>query len=118
MKKVLVLTSIVSLFLLPVIALGVTDPFAQSSDPPPLPERVTTYGGVIGLMSTIGNWMFGILLALAVIFLVYAAFLFLTSQGDPGKTASARNIIIYAVVAIVVAILAKGIVLVAQTLVT
>ena len=61
--------------------------------------------------------MFGILLALAVIFLIYAAFIFLTSEGTPAKIESAKNIIIYAIVAIVLGVIAKGVVMVIQTLV-
>lgn len=104
MKKVLI-SSISAL--LPLTA------FAQT----PLPTVVTSYSGVIGVINTIGNWMFGILLALAVIFIVYAAFLYLTAAGDEKKIGQAKDIIIYAVVAIVVAVLAKGIILVAQSLV-
>lgn len=89
--------------------------FAQT--PPPVPTTITSYGGVINIINTIGNWMFGILLALAVVFLLYAAFLYLTAAGDSGKTDQAKNIIIYAIVAIIVAVLAKGIIMVAQSLV-
>jgi len=88
--------------------------FAQ----PQVPSgTVTTYSGVVGIINTIGNWMFGLLLALAVIFLLYAAFLYLTAAGDSAKTDKAKDIIIYAIVAIVVAVLAKGIIMVAQSLV-
>lgn len=115
MKKFLISASAVSLILTPIASALAVDPF--NPNPPTLPSNVTTYGGVVGLMSTIANWMFGILLALAVVFLVWAAFLYLTSSGDSAKTEKAKNIIVYAIVAIVVAVLAKGIVIVVQSLV-
>jgi hypothetical protein len=88
--------------------------FAQPAVPS---TGISTYAGVVGVINTIGNWMFGLLLALAVIFLLYAAFLYLTAAGDSSKTDKAKDIIIYAIVAIVVAVLAKGIIMVAQSLV-
>lgn len=87
--------------------------FAQ----PPLPQGPQTYGAVITIINTVGQWLFGILLALAVIFLVYAAFLYLTAAGDDKKIDQAKKIILYAVIAIIVAVLARGIVAVVQSLV-
>lgn len=62
------------------------------------------------LLNDIQNWMFTFLLSLSVIFILVAAFIFLTSAGDPKKTEQAKNTIIYAVIAIVVAFLARAIV--------
>ncbi|MEK7512780.1 MAG: hypothetical protein AAB601_01115 [Patescibacteria group bacterium] len=81
---------------------------------PPAPSfnvNITGYGGVISFINNIiGGWLFGLLMALAVIFLLYAAFLYLTAGGDDTKVATAKKIIVYAVVAIVIALLAKAIV--------
>ena len=62
------------------------------------------------LLNDIQNWMFTFLLSLSVIFILVAAFIFLTSAGDPKKTEQAKNTIVYAVIAIVVAFLARAIV--------
>lgn len=107
MKKIISSSITTALLLLPVMV------FAQ----PTAPTVVTSYSQVITVIKTVGNWMFGILLALAAIFIIYAAFLYLTAAGDATKTDKAKNIIIYAVVAIVVAVLAWGITVVAQQLV-
>ncbi len=69
---------------------------------------------VVTLLVKLGGWFWGIILALAVVFIVYAAFLFLTSGGDEEKVKKAKDYIIYAVVALAVAILATGIVYLTQ----
>lgn len=46
----------------------------------------------------------------AVVFVVYGGFMFVTSQGEPGKIASARKTILNAVVGLVIALLASQIV--------
>lgn len=79
---------------------------------PQAPTVLTDYGSVIDKISTVINWMFGILLTLAVVFFLYAAFLYLTAAGDEEKVKKAKDVIIYVVVAVVVAVLAKGLVLV------
>ena len=79
-----------------------------------LPETAISRGGLQGIIDYINQasgWLFGILLAVVVVFLMYAAFLFLTSGGDEEKTKAAKNYIIYAVVALAVGILATGIVI-------
>lgn len=56
------------------------------------------------------DWLFGILLVGAVFVIILAAYKFLTSAGDVDKVKEARNLIIYALVAIVVAFLSEAIV--------
>ena len=52
--------------------------------------------------------MFWILITLSTIIVLYAAFMYMTSQGDEAKVSTATKTITYAAVAIVVALLAKG----------
>ncbi len=78
-----------------------------------LPDTaISTSGfqGVIDYINQASSWLFGILLVVVVTFLIYAAFLYLTSGGDEEKTKKAKSYIIYAVVALAVGILAAGIV--------
>lgn len=77
------------------------------TEPPVIPGDQTTLFRVI---NDIINWIFWGLLIAAIIVIIIAAFRFLTSAGDPDKVKEARNYIIYAIVAIVVAFLAEGIV--------
>ena len=64
---------------------------------------------MVTILNTVINWLFGLLIILAVIFVLVAAFKYLTSGGDPEKVKSANHSLIYAAVAVAVAILAKGI---------
>jgi len=54
--------------------------------------------------------LFGIIGALALLFIVIAALQFITSGGDPQNVAKARQTILYAVIGLVVAVLAEVIV--------
>jgi len=96
--------------------LGVALPvFAQLEEPP---EAVTGIEDVIAIIDTAATWLFAIILALAVVLLLYAAFLWMTAGGDETKVATARKCLIYALVGIGVAFLARGLVLVIEQLVT
>lgn len=90
------------LAVLPAVALAATD-----FEEPPAP--VTGPSDIVDIIETVAGWMFGILIALAVVFLLYAAFLYLMSAGDQTKTAKAKNVLIYAIWALVIAVLAGGV---------
>jgi len=55
--------------------------------------------------------VFGVLAALAVLFIIIGGLRYITSQGNPQETAKARDTIIYALIGLVVAVLAQVIVL-------
>lgn len=100
-----------ALLVAPVLALA-QGPGGITEVPVPAGEQVD----ITKILGTITNWAFGLLLALASVFIVVAAYYYLTSGGDEDKLKKAKNLIIYAVVAIVVAFLARGIVFIVQTL--
>lgn len=81
---------------------------AQGGAPSSLPTIGTTPTGLIGILCGLANWMFTFLVVLAVIFVIYAAFKYLTAGGEPENVGKASSMLIYAAVAIAVAILAKG----------
>jgi heme/copper-type cytochrome/quinol oxidase subunit 2 len=64
---------------------------------------------VFTLIGTIFNILFWLLIVLASVFIIIAAFTYLTAGGDPEKIKTANQKVIYAAVAVVVAVLAKGI---------
>jgi len=61
-------------------------------------------------VGTILNFVIGFVAVIAVIIIVVAGINMTVSQGEPGKVAKARNMIIYAAIGLVVAILAFAIV--------
>ena len=95
MKKILASLSL-GLLLLPMVALAQSPP----SDP----------GTVVNTIQTLIDWLFYILILAAVVVIIMAAYNFLTAAGDPDKVSKARNYIIYALIALVVAFLARAIV--------
>src|SRR3989344_3190887 len=52
------------------------------------------------LLDTIARWMYGGILALAVIFILLAAYNFLWSGGDTARVEKARNQLLYTAVAV------------------
>ena len=121
MKKKILLFSLLGIILLSPAALVL-------ADDPPLPTNsdgaVNTTDDVMTVIDSITNWMYTIFMAVAVIMIVYAAFIYLTAGGigtkkdSPAAVTRAHKMLIYAVVAIVVAIMAKGIVAVVKSIIT
>ena len=70
-----------------------------------IPQTGTSLVTRIGL---IGNWVFAIFLALSLIYIVLAAFQFVTGGGNPEQVSGARQKLIYAAIGIAVALLAAG----------
>ena len=68
------------------------------------------------LLATIRDWFFTIFMIVAVIFLIWAAFLYLTAAGNDAKVSKAKTALIYSIVAIAVALLAGGLTSVIQNI--
>ena len=60
--------------------------------------------------------LFLVLVAISIIFIIFAAYTFVTAGGDPGKAETARTALIYAIIGIVVAFLARALYTVLQGL--
>lgn len=91
---------IVASLLIPVLA------GAQTQTPPVVQLNISF---VMGILTAAVNWLFSIFLIIAVIFLLLAAFKYLTSGGDSAKVGEATKAVIYAAVAIGVALLAASV---------
>lgn len=86
---------------------------AQIQQPPtgnaPAPyTNINQITGNAGIICTIINWIFWLLIVLTVIFVLRAAFSYLTAAGDPEKVKGAGTMLLYAAIAVVVALIAKG----------
>jgi phosphoglycerol transferase MdoB-like AlkP superfamily enzyme len=65
---------------------------------------------VMEVLNNIVNWLFAILLVVAVIYLILAGYFFVTSQGEPDKMSKARNMVLYALIGVLVAFVSKGLI--------
>lgn len=70
---------------------------------------ISTVGGLVGKINSFVKLAVGILFVLATIFIVIAAFKYLTGKGDPNEIKKAQAMIVWAIVAMVVALFAWAI---------
>lgn len=95
--------SVISLLLLSNIAIG------QVANIPGIAQTgPTTVSGLVDVLRNVVRWIYVIFFIIAVMFILFAAFSYLTAGGEPEKLNKAKNQIIYAAVAIAVALLAIG----------
>ena len=73
-----------------------------------IPTGITTAQGFIDLLAIATDWIFVILLIIAVLFILLAGLQFITGGGDPAAVSEARTKLIWAAVGIGVALLARG----------
>lgn len=73
------------------------------TSPLPNPNMSTFIPNVLSIV-------FGVVGALALLFITISGFKYITSDGDPTKAAKAKDGILYALVGIIVALAAEGIV--------
>jgi uncharacterized BrkB/YihY/UPF0761 family membrane protein len=69
---------------------------------------------VITALYDIASWLWTILLIVAVIFIIIGAYYFVTASGNPEQINKARSIVLYALIGVVVAGLAWGLVRIAR----
>ncbi len=95
--------SVISLLLLSNIAIG------QVANIPGIAQTgPTTVSGLVDVLRNVVRWIYVIFFIIAVMFILFAAFSYLTAGGEPEKLNKAKSQIIYAVVALAVALLAVG----------
>jgi len=104
MKRIILSLILVGLLVLPAVSL------AQA------PRSAPTVS-VIKVLDNIVDWLFSILLIIAVIWLIVAGYYFITAQGDPERIAKARNMVLYALIGVLIAFLARGLVLLVERIV-
>ena len=79
---------------------------AQSPEPTGIITNVSQILNVVRYIVKLIYWLFFLF---AILFVILAAFNYLTASGDAVKVKKATNMLIYAVVAVVVALIAWGI---------
>lgn len=76
------------------------------SDPKSCP--IKTPDDIFNILANVLKYTYTIFFIIAVIFILIAAFSFLTAKGDPTAIVGARSQIVWAVVAIIIALLSVG----------
>ena len=97
--------SIIATTSLPLLAFGQFQP-GQSGQSG---SNIRSIEGVKTALETAIGWIQNIVLVLAVILILYAAFLYITSAGDEGKVGTAKKALLYAVIGIAIVLLANSI---------
>lgn len=95
MKKVLSSLILTALLVLPVIALA---------------EETAPNVDVMVALERIANWLFAILLVVAVIYLIWSAYYFVTAAGSAEKVEKGKQGIMWALLGVAVALVARGLV--------
>lgn len=121
--KNIIKKSLQGLLLVPVFALGVSfvapvlqpaDTYAltarEGADAAKGAEQAETLEGETGVFRTITNVLLFIIGAIAVIMLIIGGIRYVVSGGDSSAVTAAKNTILYAVVGIIVALLAYALV--------
>jgi hypothetical protein len=116
MKKEIFLFSVILTILLFNFSLvGLSSVYAQGTPIPVAPPSITgrippQSEGIIDTVNRITTYLVFALLLVAVFMIVLAGYTFVTAQGDPEKVGKARNYIIYAMIGVAVALLARAII--------
>jgi len=71
---------------------------------------------ILDVIYTVTDWVFYIVLAFAIIFIIWGAFQIMSAAGAPEKVNTGRNYIIYAVVGLIIGLLARSIPYIARTI--
>lgn len=69
-----------------------------------------TSGTLADLLNRIIDWILNIALVLAPLVIVYGGFIYMTAAGDTNKVSQGKNIVLYAVIGFIVALLAKSLI--------
>jgi len=72
-------------------------------------ERSAEFGVVamFNTLYTVTNWVFYIMTVVAVLMIVFGGFTYLTAAGDPGKAGKGKSILMYAMIGLAIALIAK-----------
>ena len=81
-------------------------------------EGVSSFDDIVGLFIKATRWLYTIFFIVATMYILFAAYTYLTAGGDATKVEKATKMIKNAVIAIVVALLASGVALIINNFLT
>jgi len=105
MQKIIVTLISASLLVSPFLSL------AQGPIQPTEAPGWNRTANFLTILNNIANWLWAILLVVAAIFILIAAYNFVTAGGDADKVTTARNFVIYAMIGVLIGFLAKALVI-------
>ena len=115
--KYLAATLSTSAIVAPLLAFGYTPP-PGTPTLPTTPLALQNLGNFKAFICVVVfSWLFTFLIVLAAIFAMVAAYKYLTAGGDPEKIKGASNVLIYAAIAVVAALFARGLPLLVSSLI-
>jgi len=102
-----------------VLLSGVTVLAQVITPPPPAPSPIQGLNAtaLFRILGYVVGWIYIVFFVIAIVLILLAAFTYLTSGGDPAKVTSAKNQLIYAAVAVAIAILSYSFVSIVNSLV-
>ena len=107
MKKALASLVLIGLLAVPAMAsAGIVGLFGIGGNAPATAPETD----VMVVLDSITDWLFAILLIVAAIAIIIAAYFFVTATGDPDRVKKARDFVLYALIGVLVALVAKGLV--------
>lgn len=95
-----------SIILMNILVLGMGMPILAAQSPQAENIQINNINDILKIINNIATWMYRIILAAAVIIILMAAFTFLTSGDKPDNIKKAKNQILYAVIGVVISIIA------------
>jgi len=111
MKKILGLVMAVAIcgtIALPALAVDDNDILPDTIDQVEVPQY--TKEQALQLLPNIVKWVFGFLLAVVALMIIVAAYMFVTGGGNPEQLGKAKNLLMYALIGLAIALIARGIV--------
>ena len=106
LHKFVIISLVIALFAFSVPAFA--QPNVTPVPPPNVGAPIESVDEGISLLEQILTWIATIFWIVAIIFVLYAGFLYLTAGGDSEKVQKANHQLIYAVIAIIVGLMAFG----------
>lgn len=110
MKKLLSALLMASILSVPLLAGASIIPNKDTGSNSTLGAERFNSTGLEKTLEVVANYVVGILIIVAIFYILWAAYDFVTSSGSEEKVNSARRKIMYAAIGVIVALLAKGIV--------
>jgi hypothetical protein len=92
--------------IIPTVAASLLPLMASATNNIPVSNNLKSKNGLSVFITSIAVWFEGIIFAISILFILYAAFLFITAAGNEEKIGKAKSIIVFGMIGIAVALLA------------